>query len=99
MVEHTQMNCVLDNLTKTINYKNEIRKYTSIYKDTIIEFEVFESDSVKYQTILELNKSERFLWLLANGKINTDSLLIDCVSTTKWVESKFRLELRNRINH
>lgn len=87
-----EKNCALKSLTKTIDYKNEIKKYTSIYNDTIIQIESFETNTTEYRTVLNLQQSSKFLWLLAIQENQTDSLLIDCVSTTKWVESKFFLD-------
>ncbi|KQC31073.1 hypothetical protein [Flagellimonas eckloniae] len=87
-----EVRCILKDLRKTTNYKNEITKYTSIYRDTIIELESVKTDSTEYKTMLDLQKSERFLWILAIRDNEIDSLLIDCVSKTKWVESNFLLD-------
>ncbi|WP_152130341.1 hypothetical protein [Flagellimonas olearia] len=84
--------CVLSKLTKTINYRSVIEKYKSIYKDTVIEFESFITNSSEYKTILDLKKSEHFLWIVTIKENVSDSTLIDCVSTVKWVESKFNLD-------
>jgi len=90
--QHKEKECVLPKLTKTLDYRSEIEKYKSKYKDTILELESVIADSVEYRTILDLKKSRHFLWIITIHEKESDSILIDCVSTTKWVESKFNID-------
>ena len=84
--------CLLHNFTKTANYKNEIEQYISIYQDTIIELESVTTKTADYITLLELRSSERYLWIMSLSEDKIDSLLIDCVTPTKWIESTFVLD-------
>ncbi len=86
------VDCVLDLLPKTVDYENEIENYISIYKDTVIELEYKINGLNKYKTILDLRKAERFVWLLELGVVESDSLLIHCITPTKSVDSEFIVE-------
>lgn len=81
--------CVLSALPKTINYENEIEALSKDHKRKMIEIEALELDSVRYSTILNLKESSQYLWLIKN---NTDSILIQCIDSTRSVESVFDMD-------
>lgn len=90
--------CVLFNLPKTKNYRNEILELTKIYKDTLIQLENLKVERVIYNSTFELRASSHFLWLTKESKEKKDSILIHALSSTKSVETYFdveRCELEN----
>jgi len=90
--EPKKESCVLQKLSKTLDYRSRIKSYKSIYQDTIIEFETIKINSKEYKTIFDLKGSDHYLWMITSKENESDSLLIDCVSTEKWVESNFLLD-------
>lgn len=90
--QNREKECVLPKFSKTINYRSTVEKYKSIYKDTIIELESIRANSIEYKTIFNLKNSEHSLWIIIIQENISDSILIDCVSTTKWVESNFNID-------
>ena len=84
--------CVLSNLPKTTNYRNEIEEFTKIYKDTVIQMENKKIGSVIYNSIFDLRPSSHFLWLIKESKGKKDSLLIQALSNSKSVETYFDME-------
>lgn len=85
--------CVLSKMKKLMDYEQEIKKYSSIYKDSVIHFdgEVNTKDS-NFTSILELGQSSVYLWLIKKQKSEIlDTILIYCVDSTLSVESTFDL--------
>lgn len=75
--------CLLKNLPFTIDYRNQIEKYTSIYNDTTIHIESSTYQSKNYKTVLELKASARYLWLLRMNEVEIDTFLVHCIAPTK----------------
>ncbi len=93
--EATKVQCVLGELSKTVDYKNELKKFTEINQDTLIEIENKKIGEVNYRTILDIGEVEQKLWLLIEKENITDSILIhyeDYVEFLFEVQSTFDLE-------
>ena len=90
-----EINCALSELDKTVDYKNELKKYAEINGDTLIEIERKKIGINDYRTVFEISEFEQNLWLLIEKETGTDSILIqheDYVEYIFVVESEFDLE-------
>ncbi|UGU15252.1 hypothetical protein LS482_16385 [Sinomicrobium kalidii] len=86
--------CILGTFTKTVNYNNELEKYTDLHKDTVIEIEKGLTKNNLYTTVLDLKVASQYLWLIRENVTThkTDSILIHCIGQTPLLltESEFR---------
>jgi len=90
-----EIDCVLSKLKKTVDYKNELKKYSEINGDTLIEIEKKKIGVNSYRTVFENRESEQYLWLLIEKESEVDSILIeykDYVEYLFTVESEFDLD-------
>src|SRR5690606_39507856 len=76
-------------LPRTTDYANQIEHYRSIYKDTIIEIESVQIGPHHYKSLLDLKKSERYIYLVSTKESAPDSLLIHCLTPLKSVDATF----------
>lgn len=85
--------CVFSKLPKTVNYCHEIKVLKEVYMDTVVQLESCTFKGTEYRTVFDLKKSSRFLWLIREtNTLKSDSILIECLTATKSVESYFDLE-------
>ncbi|MBC9795149.1 hypothetical protein [Sinomicrobium weinanense] len=88
--------CALTALEKTMDYNNELKKFTVFHKDTVIEIEKKLIGTTLFTSILDLKASSQYLWLIRKDKAaqETDSILIHCIGQdpTLSVESEFRTD-------
>ena len=90
-----EIKCALSELKKTIDYKNELKKYAEINGYTTIEIEKKKIGINNYRTVFEISEFEQNLWLLIEKETKTDSILIqheDFVEYLFKVESEFDLD-------
>ena len=88
-IEIHEFKCPLVDLKKTTDYKNELKQYDKLNKDTIIEIERKKVGIRNYRTILENREFEQILWLLTENDEKTDTLLI---KYDEFVEHLFTVE-------
>ena len=75
--EMTKLECDLTELKNTTDYKNELKKYTKINGDTLIEIEKKKIGINNYRTVFDLKENENSLWLLReSSNKKTDSILL-----------------------
>jgi len=89
---NTTPGCILGCLPRTTDYANQIEHYRSIYKDTIIEIESVQIGPHHYKSLLDLKKSERYIYLVSTKESAPDSLLIHCLTPLKSVDATFNRE-------
>jgi hypothetical protein len=90
-----EIECALLKLKKTMDYKNELKKYEGINGDTLIEIEKIRVGINNYRTVFEISEFEQNLWILIEKETKTDSILIqheDFVEYLFTVESEFDLD-------
>jgi len=90
-----KINCALSALKKTIDYKNELKKYAEINSDTLIELEKKKIGIENYRTVFKITEFDQNLWLLIDKNNKIDSILIqheDFVEYLFTVESKFDID-------
>lgn len=93
-IQKSKIDCALFELKKTVNYKNEIKKYVEFNRDTIIEIEQKKIGNINYRTVFYISDFEDNLWFIVEKENKTDSVLIhyeDYVEYLYVVESEFNI--------
>lgn len=86
--------CVLQQLPKAVNYKEELKKIEKVSQDTTIIAETIKHNNKTYKTVFQLIPTEYRVWLLKED-VKTDSILVhyqDFVEYMYEVESKYDLK-------